>query len=234
MTVSGCVSGVFGIEPAAEFEDVVVKEAEDGLDVVVVTEKVFEVAFEVEGDAEFGADAESVNIAETKAVDKAGAGLGVVAEHKSAAAFGLVASGSEQHYNLSSVVVVAWDSVASFGVVFEPRVEFVFVVAFEDENMMAPCGNIEGGLSEVLAEAQSGSTEVEAELVDRSEIVAFDLFADNMPEEQDVSAGERLDFVALVWVATAGVETVPGSNPGDKAEVVLQPVDSGRTLAMRL
>lgn len=100
---------------------------------------------------------------------------------------------------------------------FEPRVGFVFVAA--SEYMMAPC-ETRGALFEVVAGVQLGATVVEPELLDKSETVEIDSFAEGMVEELDVSAGQWLGFVALVWVATAGMETDPG-NLGGNVEVVL-------------
>lgn len=186
--------------PAAEVGAGAVKEAEDGLGVVVAIGEVFELASE--GETEF--DAEPVNTAEIEAGneaedkigDKAGAEVEVVPEPKSVAELGLVVSGDETYHKLSSEVVVAWNSGVSFGVVFEPKVGFV--AASEAEYMMAPCENTRGALSEALAGAQLGATVVEPELLDMPETVELDLFAEGMVGELDASAGHWLDFVPLV------------------------------------
>lgn len=112
---------------------------------------------------------------------------------------------------------------------FEPRVGFVF--ASEAERMMAPCENTQ---PEVLVGAQLGATVVEPELLGKLETVELDLFAEGMAGELDASAGQQVAFEALVWVATGGLETVPGSNLGGKEDVVLELVDTGQTLGMSL
>lgn len=217
--MSGCV---FGTGPAAEVGAGAVKEAEDGVGVVIAIGEVFEFASEDERDAEFDAEAEPVNIAEIEAGvedgDKAGAEVEVVPEPKSFAELGLVVFGCETYHNLSSEVV-AWNSGVSLGFVFEPRVGFVF--ASEAEYMMAPCENIQGTLTEVLIGAQFGATAVGPELLDKPETVELDLFAEGMVGELDASAGQLLGFVTLVWVSTAGMETDPGSNPEGNMEVEL-------------
>ncbi len=203
MSVSGCV---FGTGPAAEDGAEAVKEAEDRFGVVVVIGEVFELAFESE--AEF--DAEPVNTAEIevgdeaedkvgdKAGNKAGAEVEAVPGPMSVAELGLVVSGYETSHELSSEVVVAWNSAVSFGVVFEPKVGSVFAAASEAEYMMAPCENTQGDLSEALAGAQLGATVVQPELLDMPETVELDLLAEGMVGGLDVSAGHWLDFVALV------------------------------------
>lgn len=214
MTGSGCV---FGTGPAAGGGVEAVKEAEDGLGVVVVIGEIFELASEAVGDAEF--DAEPVNIAATEVVHKAGAEVEAELEPKSVAELGLVASGYATYYKLSSEIVVAWNSEVSFGVVFEPRVVFAF--ASEAEERMAPCENTWGARPEVLAGAQLGATVVEPEVLNKPETVELDIFAEGMAGELDASAGQWLGFVALVWVSTAGMKTDHGSNLGGKVEIVL-------------
>lgn len=210
MAVSGFV---FGTGPAAEVGAEAVKEAEDGLGVVVASREVFEL--EAEGEAEFDADVEPVSIAGIEAGDKAGAEIEVVPEPKSVAELVLVVSG----HKLSSEAAVAWNSGVSLGVVLEPRVGLVSVAASEAADMMAPCENIQGALSEVLPGVQLGATEGESELLDKPETVQLDLFAEGMVGELDVSAG--LGVVTLALVSTAGVETDPGGNLGGNTEVVL-------------
>lgn len=147
-----------------------------------------------------------MNIAVTEPGDKAGPATKLAAE------LGLVVSGYEPYYTLSSEVVVAWDSGASLEVVFEPRAGLV--AAFDAEYMMVPCENTQTDLSEALAEAQLGCPAAENDRVEKPETVELALFAEDM-------VGEWLDFVVLVWVSTAGMVTEPGSKPGDKAEAVL-------------
>lgn len=179
MAVAGCV---FGTGPAAEVGAEAVKEAEDGVGVVVAIGEVFEFASEDERSAEFDTEAEPVNIAEIEAEvedgDKAGAEVEVVLEPKSFAELGLVVSGYEIYHNRSSEVV-AWNSGVSLG----------FVFASEAEYMMAPCENIQGALSEVLIGAQLGATAVGPELLDKPETVELDLFAEGMVGLLDASAG---------------------------------------------
>lgn len=180
MAASGCV---FGTGSASEVGSGPVKEAEDGLGVVVLTGGVFELESAGEGDAEFDADAELVDTAEIEAAHKAGADFEAVSDPKSVVELGLVVPGYETYHKLSSEFAVAWNSGVLLGVVFEPRVGFVFVAASEAEYMMAPCENIQGALSEVLAGALLGATVVEPELLDTPETVELDLFAEGMVGE---------------------------------------------------
>lgn len=203
--VPGCV---FGIGPA---EVGAVKDAEDGLGVVAVTGEVSEVAPEAGG--ELACIAEAGDTAGTVAVD--------VPESKSVAELGLVVS--ELYCKRPSGVVVAWDSGASFGVVFESRVEFGLEAAFEADYTMAPCENTHGAQSEVLA----GPTVAQPELLDKPENVEFGLVAVGTLGEWVVCAGDWPDLVALVCQTTAGMETDPWGNPAGKAEFVLYPVDAG-------
>lgn len=126
-------------------------------------------------------------------------GTGSEVEPRSAAE--LVAS--EPHYKPSSVVVVvvAWDCGTSS--VFEPRVGFVFVV----EDRMGPFENIQWGPSEVLVGAP---IVVPVVLLDKPETAA-----EGMVGGLGVSAGEQLDFVALVMASTVVMEA--GGSPGGKA-----------------
>lgn len=198
--VSGCL---FGTGPAAEVEYGPVQEAEDGHGVVVAFGEVFELAFEAEADAEFGTEAQPVNIAGAGDMVGAGAGDVTLPAPRSVAELGLVVAGHEP-YCKPFEVVVAWDSGASFEVVvawgcgvsfeivFEPKAEFVLVAASEAEYMMAPCENIQAAPFEVLVGAQLGPTVVQPELLGNPETV-------------------EVDF---------GMETEPGSNPGGKVGVV--------------
>lgn len=190
------------------FESGAVKGTVNGLHVALVIGELFEFVSEADGDAAFQADAGPVDIAESEAVDEAGVDVAAVA----AVALGLVVSGYEQHYTLSSETVVACDSQASFGV--------VVVAVFENEGMMAPCEETQGLLSEVPAGTQLVPTVVEPELLYRPETGKLCLIADGTVEEMDVSVGESLDFVVLVWVPTAVMWTAPGCNHVDKAEAV--------------
>lgn len=199
--MSGCV---FGSEPAAG----AVNDAEDGLVLVAVIGEVFGLASEAEDEADFVADTELVNIAETG--DKAAAEAEAVPESKFVAEYGFVVSAYETDRNLSSGVAVAWNS---FGV--------VFLSASEAEYIMAPCKNTRGTPSEALAGAQIGATAVASELLDKPEIVELELFAEGMVGELDVSAGQWLGFVDLVWVSTAGMEIDPVGNLGGNVEVGL-------------
>lgn len=114
MALSGYEFGT-GLASAVGAE--AVEEGEDGLGVVIAIEEVFEPAYE--GDAEFDTDAEPVNIAEIEAGDKAEDEVEVVPEPKSVAELGLVVSACETYHKISSeVVVVAWNSGVSLGVVF--------------------------------------------------------------------------------------------------------------------
>lgn len=180
---------------------------------MVVTGEKLEFASEAEGAAE------PVDTAVTQAGDEVEDAV-VAPESKSVAAPGLVVS--ELHCKVSSVGV-AWDSEASFGTVSEPRVGFVFETAFEAEHMVVPCENTPGGQPEALA----GPTVAEAELVDKPETVELDPFAEGMTEEWDASGGNQFDFVALVCLSTAGMETEPGGIQEGKVEMVVLPVDAG-------
>lgn len=180
-------------------------------------------------DAEFDTDAEPVNIAVTEAGaetgDKAGAEVEAVSGPNSVAAFGLFVSGRD----LSSEVVVAWDSVISLEAAFDPMVAFAFVAASEGERMMAPFGNNQGvqAASEGLTGVQLEATVVKAELVDKPESVVLVPFAEGMVGALGASAGLWLGLVTLVWVSTAGMESDLGNNLEGNMEVVLLPVDVG-------
>lgn len=146
--------------PSAVFEVGTVKEAEEELGVVVVTAEASEVAPEAsevapEADAEFACIAG--DIAGTVAVG--------VPEPRSVAEPGLVVS--ELHCKRPfGVVAVAWDSGASFGVVFESRVGFVLEAALEAGHMKAPCENSHGVQSEELV----GPIVAQLELLDMPEV----------------------------------------------------------------
>lgn len=216
---------VFG--PAVEVG--AVKEAEDGRDVVVAIVEVFGLASESECDAEIDADAAPVNTAEIgaavetgdKSGDTAGAEFEVLPEPKFVAELDLVVSGYETYQKISSEFAVVWNSGVLLGVVFEPRVGFVFVDASEAECMMAPSGNIQDTLFVVLTGAHFGATVVEPELLDKAETGEPDLFAEGTVGELDVSAGQLLVFVTLVWVSTAGMESDPGGSLAGNMEAVL-------------
>lgn len=195
--------------PSAVSEVGTVKEAEEELGVVVVTAEASEVAPE--------ADAELAYIAG----DIAGTVAVGVPEPRSAAELGLVVS--ELYCKRpSGVVAVAWDSGASFGVVFEARVGFVLEATFEAGHMKAPWENSHGVQSEELV----GPIVAQLELLDMPE-VEFGLVAAGMVGEWVVCAGDCLDLGVLVCQSTAGMETDPGGNPAGKAEAVLYPVDAG-------
>lgn len=80
---------VFGTGPA-KFVAGAVKEAEDRLDVMVVTGEISVFESEMESDVELGVDAGHVHTAETEAADKTEMALAVVLEPKSVAELGLV------------------------------------------------------------------------------------------------------------------------------------------------
>lgn len=172
-SVSGCL---LGTGPASEVGYEPVQEAEDGLGVVVAFGEVRELAFEAEGDAEFGTDVQPVDIAGV--VDMAGAAAGDVAlsASRSVAELEFVAvAGHEPYYNHSSGVVVAWGYGASFEFVFEPKFGFVLVAASEAEYMLAPCENTQVAPFEVLSGAQFEPT------VDNPEPVELDLGMESEP-----------------------------------------------------
>lgn len=187
--------------PSAVSEAGTVQEAEDELGVVVAPEADAELAYTAGG------------IAGTVVVG--------VPEPKSAAELGLVVSELYCKHP-SGVVVVAWDSGASFGVVFESRVGFVLEAAFEAGHMKAPCENSHEAQSEELV----GAIVAKTELLDTPE-VEFGLVAEGMVEERVVCAEDCLDLATLVCPPTAGMETDPGGNLEGTAEVVLHPVDAG-------
>lgn len=171
---------MFGTGPAAEVGAGAVQKAEEGLGVVVAIGEVFELGYAAEGDAEFGTDAQPVNIAGVEAGDKAGPGDVAVPAPRSVAELGLVVSGYEPYYKHLTEAVVAWDSGASFGFEFEPKVVLVFVAASEADYMMAPCENTLGAPFEVLAGAHLEPTVVQPELLDNPETAELDLFAGHM------------------------------------------------------
>lgn len=106
---------------------------------------------------------------------------------------------------------------------FEPRVGFVLEAAFESEYTLAPCEDTLGDRSEALA----GSTAVQPEASDKPAKVDFGSSAEDTDGGWDASAGEWVDFVALMVLSTAGMETRPEGSPAGRAEVVLEPVDVG-------
>lgn len=140
--MSGCV---FGDGPAAEFGAGAVKEAEDGVVVTVVIGEVFEFASVAEDGVGF--DTEPVNIAEIEDGDKTGTDVEVAPEPMSVAELGLVVSACETFHNPLSEGDDVWNSEVSVGLVFEPRVGFVF--ASEAEYMNAPYKDIQDTLPEV-------------------------------------------------------------------------------------
>lgn len=199
-----------------------------------------EVRAEVQAESGGEAEDEGVNEAEVgvesgaevgdEVVDEPGDEVGDKAEAaeagpepRSAAEFDLVVSEHDTCHNLSSEVVVAWNSGVSpsLEVVVEPRVVVVFVVACQADGTVAPCEDTKVALSEILTGIQLGATVVELEQLDKPETVGLDLLAEGMVGESGASAGQRLDFAALVWVPTAEQETDPVGNPESSVEVVL-------------
>lgn len=198
MPKSGCV---FGTGPVFEVGRKAEREA--GLGGVAAIREAFELGFE--------GDAEHVNIAEMEAgaEDKAGAGAEAVPEPRSVAELGLVEAAYETSRKLSSGAAVAWGSGVSLGAVFDPMVGVVLVVASETEDMVAPFEDTQGARSELLAWAQLGATVVEPEPWEKPETVEFDPFVEGMVGELDASA---VQWAALDWVPTAGMENDPGGN----------------------
>ena len=141
--VSGRVSGA---GPAEDLGDGAVKEAEDGVVVTVVIGEVFEMATVAEDGV--GLDAEPVNIAEIEEGGKTGADVEVAPEPMSVAELGLVVSACEPFRNLLSEGEDVWNSEVSVGLVFEPRVGFLF--ASVAEYMNGPEKDIQDTLPVVL------------------------------------------------------------------------------------
>lgn len=136
-------------------------------------------------------------------------------ESRTVAEFRRVVFVHESDY--TSDAVVAWGCGSSFDVEFEPRVGFGFA-ASEAEGMVIPFEETQG----TLDTAQLWAIAEEPEPLRKPELDEHDLFAVGMLVEGPLPyAGRWPDFVVLVGVSIAVMETEPGYNPQGKVEVVL-------------